>query len=76
MCNGFEMVFEPGNAMYLGISEELVEAEVNDAVEYIRRNYGEHLTVQEMEQVFDDFDIDYPTLPHWLAVKFDEFEVE
>lgn len=77
MCNGFDMnFFEVGNPMYLGISEELVEAQVNDAVDYIRANYGDILTVAEMEQVFEDFDIDYPNLPKWLQDKFDLFDVE
>ena len=67
--------FEVGNAMTIGLCEELLEATVSDAVDYIRAHYGDSLTVAEMEQVFEDFDICYPSLPHWLAERFDEFEV-
>lgn len=67
--------FEPGNMFYVGISEELVEAQVNDAIDYIRAKYGQILTVEQLEQAFVDFDIDYPVLPNWLQKKFDEFDV-
>lgn len=67
--------FEVGNPMTLGFMEELQESTVNDAVEYIRKYIGNELSVESLEEVFADFDIDYKALPHWLAAKFDEFEV-
>lgn len=69
--------FEPSNMMYVGMQEELMEQVVNDAIDYLRKKYGVagSLTKDEMEEVFEKFDIEYPLLPHWLAVKFDEFDI-
>ena len=76
MSNGFDMnFFEIGNPMYLGIAEELVEAQVNDAIDYIRSNYGDHPTSANISFVIEEFDIDYPLLPQWLKDKFDEFDI-
>lgn len=67
--------FEPGNMLFVGMREELIEETVNDAIEYIRRNYGKSLPVSAMDAVIHEFDIDYNELPHYLAAKFDEFDV-
>lgn len=67
--------FEPGNMMYVGMQEEIMEQVVNDAIDYIRDNYGDELSVADMYSVLEKFDIEYTLLPHWLAVKFDQFEV-
>lgn len=67
--------FEPVNAAYLQLAEQLQESQVNDACDYIRNRYGNELTKEQMEQVFDDFDIQYPLLPKWMQDRFDEFDI-
>ena len=74
----FDFAFEPwivGDISTLGLMEELQENSVNDAVEYIRRRYDTTLSIGEMEEVFELFDIDYAGLPKYLQDRFDEFEV-
>ena len=74
-----DMFLEPwivGDISTVGLHEELMESQVNDAIDYIRKQYGMSLTVQEMEDVLELFDIDYPLLPEWLKDKLDMFDVE
>lgn len=79
MCDArFDFAFDPlcvGDMSTIGFMEELAENQVNDAVDYIRRTYGEYLTKTEMESVFSMFEIDYFSLPKYLRDKFDEFDI-
>lgn len=74
----FDFEFEPwivGDISTLGFIEELQQEQVQDAVDYIRLNYGDTLTKAQMDAVLTQFDIDYMELPHYLQVKFDEFNI-
>lgn len=71
----FDMNFEPGNMLFVGLQEELIEETVNDAVDYIRREYGHSLPFAAMDTVIHEFDIDYNLLPQYLKDKLDEFDV-
>lgn len=74
----FDFGFDPlvvGDTSTLGFIEELMEEQVKDAVDYIRKEYGYELTKAQMEAVFDRYDIDYFALPDWLKLKFDMFEI-
>lgn len=70
--------FEPwvvGDTSTLGFIEELQEEAVKDAVDYVRAHYGHELSKDQMEAVFEAFDIEYYNLPEWLQLKFDEFDI-
>lgn len=67
--------FNPVNAAYLQLQEEIEESQVLDACDYIRAHFPYGLTCAEMKGVFWDYDIDYPNLPKWLQEKFDEFYI-
>lgn len=74
----FDFGFDPltvGDTSTLGFIEELMEEQVKDAIDYIRKEYGYELTKDQMEAVFDRYDISYILLPDWLKYKFDEFEI-
>lgn len=63
------------NTAYLQLEEELEDSLVMDACDYIRSTYGNELTVEQMESVFTDFDIDYPNLRPWNKDRFDDFDI-
>lgn len=63
------------NTAYLQLDEELEDSLVMDACDYIRNTYGNELTVEQMESVFADFDIDYPNLRPWNKDRFDDFDI-
>lgn len=67
--------FQPVNAVLLQLDEELEDSLVMDACDYIRNTYGNELTVEQMESVFADFDIDYPNLRPWNKDRFDDFDI-
>lgn len=67
--------FNPVNTAFLQLDEELEDALVLDACDYIRNTYGMELTVEEMESVFEDFDIDYLNLREENKDRFDEFDI-
>lgn len=74
----FDFQFDPltvGDTSTLGFTEELQEELVNDAIEFIRRIYGDSLTKQQMDIVLTAFDINYFELPEWLRYKFDDFNI-
>lgn len=78
MSERFDFSFDPfcvGDISTVGFMEELAENQVNDAIDYIRSRYGEALTKKQIENVFDLFDIEYPFLPAYLQLKFDEFDI-
>ena len=75
----FDASFEPwivGDMMTVGLCEELMESQVNDAIDYIRSNYGSCLTLDQMEDALDLHDIDYNELPEYLRDRLDQFNVE
>ena len=67
--------FQPVNAALLQLDEELEDSLVMDACDYIRNTYGNELTVEQIESVFADFDIDYPNLRPWNKDRFDDFDI-
>ena len=52
--------------VYFGIEEEIIESQVNDAIDYIHEWY---------EEVLEKFDVDYVDLPRYLINRLDEIEV-
>lgn len=75
-ADGFNFDFlDVGNPMVVGMSEEVNTMICQDAVEHIYREYGESLSVAELEQVFEDFDIQYPLLEKYQKDMFDVFDV-
>ena len=74
----FDFAFEPlivGDTSSLGLIEEIQEQKVNAAINWIRENLKEPIPVSQIDMALEKFHIDYNELPHWLASKFDEFEV-
>lgn len=72
----FDLNFlEVGNPMVLGMLEEDQETKVNMAIEYLERHYGFTVTEKQMWKAIDKFNVDYFQLPHYLAVRFDKFNV-
>lgn len=74
----FDFNFDPlivGDTSTLGFIEELMEEQVNDAIDYIVKEYGYELTKSQIESVFELYDIEYNILPDWLKLKFDIFEI-
>lgn len=67
--------FDPVNAAYLQLAEQLQEQQVDEACDYIMRTYGWELTKMQMEEVFEIYDIQYPLLPKWMQDKFDKFDI-
>lgn len=61
--------------MTLGLWEDLQEQRVNDAVEWLERRYGYNIPEDKMWKAIEKFDVDYFSLPKWLADKFDKFNV-
>lgn len=75
----FDAMFEPwivGDISTIGFAHDLMESQVSDAIDYIRRVYGSCLTIDQFEKVLDDFDICYPLLPDYLKDRLDMFNVE
>ena len=75
----FDMDLEPwivGDISTIGLFNELAESQVDDLVDYVRMNYGSCLTVDQLENAFDLFDIDYMQLPQYLKDRIDTFNVE
>lgn len=73
-----DFAFEPwivGDTSTLGLVEEIQEQKVNAAIDWIKKNLTEPIPISQMDMVMEDFNIHYDELPHWLAVKFDKFEV-
>lgn len=60
---------------YLSYEEELMSAQVEDALDHIRTFYGYSLTKEEMDKVLQEFEIDYFSLPKYLQDKFDSFDI-
>ena len=78
MSECFDFSFDPfcvGDISTVGFMEELVQKQVNDAIDYIRSQYGAELTKEQMKSVFCLFDIDYFSLPAYLQSKFDNFNI-
>ena len=74
----FDFNFDPlcvGDTSTLGLAEELLEQQVNDAIDFLYREYDGSPTADDITDVINQFDIDYYSLPGWLADKFDQFEV-
>lgn len=67
--------FTPVNAAYLQLQEEIYQERVEEACDYISRTYGDSLTVRQMEDTFDKFEIPYHILPKWLQDEFDNFDI-
>lgn len=74
----FDFNFDPlcvGDTSTLGLAEELLEQQVDDAIDFLYREYDGSPTVEDIDDAISQFDIDYSSLPGWLADKFDQFEV-
>lgn len=74
----FDFNFDPlcvGDTSTLGLEEELLEQQVDDAIDFLYREYNGSPTVEDIDNTINQFDIDYLSLPGWLADKFDQFEV-
>lgn len=75
----FDAMFEPwivGDISTIGFAHELMESQVRDAIDYMRRNYGSSFSIDLFEKTLYDFDIDYVTLPQYLKDELDQFDVE
>lgn len=75
----FDMHLEPwivGDISTIGLAEELAEQQVDDLVDYVRRNYGSCLRIDQLEDAMGLFDIDYFSLPKYLQDKIDIFNVD
>ena len=74
----FDFNFDPlcvGDTSTLGLAEELLEKQVDDAIDFLYREYDGSPTAADMTDTINQFDIDYSSLPEWLVDKFDQFEV-
>ena len=74
----FDFNFDPlcvGDTSTLGLAEELLEQQVDDAIDFLYREYNGSPTAEDITDAINQFDIDYCSLPEWLADKFDQFEV-
>lgn len=74
----FDFNFGPlcvGDTSTLGLAEELLEQQVDDAIDFLYREYDGSPTADDITDAINQFDIDYSSLPRWLADKFDQFEV-
>ena len=74
-----EMNFFPelslDSPIYFGIEEEIMEAQVEDAIEYIENNYEQPIPSDLMSEVLEKFDIAYFDLPAYLVNRLDDIEV-
>ena len=61
--------------VYFGIEEEIIESQVNDAIDYIHEWYEEPISTEEMGEVLEKFDVDCVDLPRYLINRLDEIEV-
>lgn len=61
--------------MTLGLIEETQEQRVEKAVDWIERRCGYNVPEDKVWEAIKKFDVDYFNLPHWLAGKFDKFNV-
>lgn len=61
--------------IYCGIEEEIMDAQVNDAIEYIEDNYNQPISSEIMEEVLEQFDITYFDLPAYLVRRLDTIDV-
>lgn len=61
--------------VYFGIEEEIIESQVNDAIDYIHERYEEPISTEELGEVLEKFDVDYIDLPRYLINRLDEIEV-
>ena len=74
----FDFNFDPlcvGDTSTLGLAEEFLEQQVDDAIDFLYREYNGYPTAEDITYAINQFDIDYHSLPGWLADKFDQFEV-
>lgn len=67
--------FEPCNAAYLQLQEELITKECQDACDYIARTYGLHPTKNQIDEALDAFDINYSLLEPFQKAMFDQFDL-
>lgn len=67
--------FEPGNIMYVGIQEELIENVINDFVERITLYRRGVCASSEVVEFLEENEIEYPLLPQYLKDKLDELDV-
>lgn len=61
--------------VYFGIEEEIIESQVNDAIDDIHEWYEEPISTEELGEVLEKFDVDYVDLPRYLINRLDEIEV-
>lgn len=71
-----DMNFSPelslDSPIYFGIEEELMEQQVDDCIDYLRDNYDDEISSDEMSDVLDEFDISYMDLPAYLVKRLDD----
>lgn len=67
--------FEPGNMLYVGIQEELIENVIDDFVERIVFCRRGICAASEVVEFLEENEIDYNLLPQYLKDKLDEIDV-
>lgn len=67
--------FEPGNMLYVGIQEELIENVINDFVERITVYRRGICATSEVVEFLKENEIDYNLLSQYLKDKLDELDV-
>lgn len=64
------------NPMYFGMVEEGMAYEnVMDCVKHLIDKYGDELTVDQLEEGMELYDIDYMLLPRHMRAEFDYFNI-
>lgn len=67
--------FEPGNMLYVGMEQELVESVINDFVDNVFRYLDGKCYVADVINMLVENDIDYECLPQYLKDKLDLIEI-
>lgn len=66
--------FEPGNMMYVGMQEELIESVINDFVYNVFRYLDGRCYAADIINMLVENDIDYGCLPQYLKNKLDTID--
>lgn len=69
--------FQVGNIGMVSMYNDAQETNVNDMMNWIRRNYGFNveLSAATLTHLIDKFNIDYPNLPKYLKDVIDTIDV-
>ncbi len=66
--------FEPGNMMYVGMQEELIESVINDFVDNVFRYLDGRCYAADIINMLVENDIDYGCLSQYLKNKLDTID--